>query len=319
MLKNHLTQNSEGLSQYDVIIIGGGPAGLTAGIYLGRANRSTILLEKEMFGGMLPNIEWIENYPGFAKGVSGAHLASEILDQASNYGLQLKLTEVVGIEVSREGCWIRCSNGERLGSRVLIVAMGASPKKLNVPGEENLQGKGVFNCALCNGGKFAHRVVGVCGGGDAGITDSLYMTKIASKVILIEAMPVLTATAVLQKRASLNPKLEIRCSTKVEAIVGEKQVEAVEVVHLETGKRETLRLEGLFVHIGLEANTSYLKGIVALGKEHRVLVNEKMETKVPYVLAAGDIRSGSRGQIVSAAGDGAIAAISAERLLLEMP
>lgn len=301
---------------YDVVIIGGGPAGLTAGLYLSRGKYRTILLEKESFGGPVKNYEWIENYPGFAEGVSGANLTSEMVTQATKYGLQLQQAEAAGIELYTGCRWVKCADGKGYTAAVVIVAGGSHPKKLGVPGEEELRGKGIFNCALCDGGKFTDRVVAVCGGGDAGITEALYMTKLASKVILIEAMPALTASAILQERALANPKLEIRCGTKVENIVGESQVEAIE--YLEGEKKGTLKVDGILVHIGLEPNTSYLKGIVPLDSQDRIIVNDRMETEVPNILAAGDIRSGSPNQIITAGGDGATAAISAQRLLQEL-
>jgi len=302
---------------YEVVIIGGGPAGLTAGLYLSRAKRRTILLGKEIFEGPVVNIEWIENYPGFADGVAGAQLVSEMVTQATKYGLQLEQAEVVGIELLTDYRRIKCADGAGYTTAVVIIAGGAHPQKLGVPGEEKLQGKGIFHCALCDGGKFAEQVVAVCGGGDSGITEALYMTKLASKVIVVELMPALTASAVLQERALANPKLEIRTGVKVEAIVGENQVEGLELVDA-GGQRETLKVDGVLIHVGLEPNTDYLKGIVPLDSQGRIIVNERMETEIPYILAAGDIRGGSLNQIITAAGDGATAAISAEKLLQEL-
>lgn len=305
------------MAGYDVVIIGGGPAGLTAGLYLSRARYQTMLLDKEGFGGYITNVEWIENYPGFSEGVSGAQLAAEMMTQAINYGLQMEQAEVVGMELYSSSRWVGCADGSGYTASAIIIAGGSQPKKLGIPGEEVLQGKGVFNCALCDGGKFADKVVLVCGGGDAGVTEALYMTKLASKVILIEAEPCLTATAVLRERASANPKLEIRCGAKVEAVVGENQVEGVELASAD-GQRDTLKVDGVLVHIGLEPNTSYLKSIVPLDSQGQIVVNERMETEIPYILAAGDIRSGSPRQIATAVGDGAIAAISAQKLLQEL-
>ena len=302
---------------WDVVIIGGGPAGLTAGLYLSRAKRRTILLDKDGFGGYTKNVELVENYPGFADGVSGAQLASEMVHQAEKYGLQTELTEVNSIELF-SGCrWVGCTGGRGYTTSIVIIAGGSRNKKLGVPGEESLQGKGVFSCALCDGGHFADRVVAVCGGGDAGVTEALYMTKLASLVILIEAEPRLTATAVLQERASANPKLEILCGMTVEAILGDDKVEAIELVDKAGKRKEKIKVDGTLVHIGTEPNTGYLDGIVPLDSQGRIIVNSTMETEVPNIFAAGDIRSGSPRQIATAVGDGAIAAISAERLLQE--
>ena len=303
--------------EWDAVIIGGGPAGLAAGLYLSRAKQRTILLEKEGFGGYIKNVEWIENYPGFGEGVSGDQLAAEMVLQAMNYGLQLKETEVTGIELSSDSRSVVCANGKGYNTGVVIIAGGSKLKKLGVPGEESLAGRGVFNCALCHGGEFQDRVVAVCGGGDAGVTEALYMTKLASKVILIEVLPNLTATAVIQERARANPKLEIRCGIKVEAITGDDEVEAIELLDVANGQRDSLKVDGVLVHVGLEPNISYLNGIVPLDSQGQIIVNNKMETEVPYLLAAGDIRSGSPRQIVTAVGDGAQAGITAQRLLQE--
>jgi thioredoxin reductase (NADPH) len=300
---------------WDVVIIGGGPAGLTAGLYLSRAKRRTLLLDKDSFGGYIRNVEWIENYPGFAHGVSGAQLASEMANQAAKYGLRMEAAEVTGIELFSSCRWVGCASGQGYTTNLVIIASGSRHKKLGAPGEESLQGKGVFNCAFCDGGHFADSVVVVCGGGDAGVTEALYMAKIASKVILVEAESKLTAAAVLQERAFANPKLEILCEMKVGAIFGNDNVEAIELVEESGNRREKIKVGGVLVHIGMDPNTGYLDGIVPLDSRGQIIVNEKMETEIPYIFAAGDVRRGSPRQVVTAVGDGAIAAISAERLL----
>jgi thioredoxin reductase (NADPH) len=300
---------------WDVVIIGGGPAGLTAGLYLSRANRRTLLLDKDSFGGYIRNVEIIENYPGFPDGVSGPQLASEMVNQAAKYGLRMETAEVTGIELFSGCLWVGCAGGQGYTTHIVIIAGGSRGKKLGVPGEESLLGKGIFSCAFCDGGHFADRVVAVCGGGDAGVTEALYMAKIASKVILIEAEPELTATAILQERASANPKLEIRCRVKVEAIAGDDKVEAIECLNLSNQRKEKIGVDGVLVHIGLDPNTEYIDGVVPLDSQQQVIVNEKMETEVPHIFAAGDVRSGSPRQVSTAVGDGATAAISAQTLL----
>ncbi len=301
----------------DAVIIGGGPAGLTAGLYLCRARRQTVLIGREMFSANIVNHELVENYPGFSEGVAGAQLISEMLTQSVSAGLQVEETEVTGIELGDDCRTVKCANGESYTAGVIIIAGGCAHRKLGVPGEDKLHGKGVFNCALCDGGKFANQVVAVCGGGDSGIQEALYMTKLASRVIVIEMMPSLTASAILQERAAENPKLEFRLGTKVEAIVGNEKVEGLELVDAE-GKKEVLSADGVLVQVGIVPNSDYLKGVVPLDEQGRVIVNPKMETEVPFVFAAGDIRSGSPNQIVTAAGDGATAGIFANKLLQSM-
>lgn len=301
---------------WDVVIVGGGPAGLTAGLYSRRANRRTLLLDRETVGGYIRNIELIENYPGFTEGVSGARLAAEMVKQAEKYGLQTEPGEVTSLELFSDTRWVGCANGQGFTTNIVIFTGGSRNKKLGVPGEEELAGKGVFECAFCDGGHYADRVVAVCGGGDAGVTEALYMAKIASKVILVEAMPELTATAVLRDRLNADPRIEVRCGMMVEAIIGNGKVEAIELVD-EAGKKETLKVDGVLVHIGLDPNTEYLDGVVPLDSQGQIIVNDRMQTEVPYILAAGDIRSGSPRQVVTAVGDGAIAAITAQRLLQE--
>lgn len=303
------------MSDWDAVIIGGGPAGLTAGLYLCRGNWRTLLIEKESVGGYIMNVEYIENYPGFADGVLGSQLAMEMRNQATKYGLQLTRAEVTAIQSSPGSKWVTCIDGTYYTTAAVIIAGGSIPKKLGVPGEEKFRGNGVINCAFCDGGQFVDQVLAVCGGGDAGVTEALYMANLASKVILIEALPELTATAILQDRAKDNPRIEIRCGIKVEAIVGDSQVEAIEFVEEGNGQKGTLKVDGVLVHVGLDPNTDYLEGVVPLDNQGQIVVNEWMETEIPGILAAGDVRSGSPRQVASAVGDGATAAIAAQRFL----
>lgn len=300
---------------YDVIIVGAGPAGLTAGIYLVRARYRVLLLEKDQFGGQLLNIAWIENYPGFSEGVEGTMLASEMIGQAVTYGLELEQGEVMGID-SYSSCFnVKCGTGTAYTSSAIIIAGGSTSKKLNVPGEDEFNGRGVIHCALCDGGQFENRVLAVCGGGDAGITEALYMTKLASKVILIEAMPSLTATPVYQERAASDPKLEVRCGQKVVEIIGDDKVKEIVVENISTAHTEILPVDGVLVHVGIVPNTTYLEGVVSLDATGRVKINQNMETNVPGIFAAGDLRQNSPQQVSVAVGDGATAAITTQRFL----
>jgi thioredoxin reductase (NADPH) len=302
------------MADWDAIIIGGGPAGLTAGLYLCRGNRRTLLLEKESVGGYIMNVEIIENYPGFPEGVIGSQLAMEMKNQAVKYGLKIERGEVIALQASSWKKVVTCRDGSSHTAPAVIIAGGSVPRKLGVPGEEEFRDSGVIYCGFCDGGQFADLIIAVCGGGDAGITEALYMANIASKVIVIEVMPALTATAVLQDRARENPKIEIRTGVKVMAIAGDGQVRGVEIVG-EGGEKETLAVDGVLVHIGLDPSTGFLRGTVPLDEQGQVTVNGYMETGVSGIFAAGDIRSGSARQVSTAVGDGAIAGISAQRYL----
>ena len=306
------------MSSYDVIIIGGGPAGLTAGMYLAQAKYRTLLLDKEGFGGYLKNIEFVENYPGFSEGISGASLASEMAKQATKYGLEIRLAEANGIELYTSTRCVNCADGEGYTSSVIIIAGGSRHKKLGVPGEDHLEGKGVFNCALCDGGGFTNKVVAICGGGNSGMTEALYMTKLASRVYVLEAMPKLNANALLQERAKANPKMDVRCGTSIKSMVGQSRLEALVCIEMASGKEYSLAVDGVLVDIGVVPNTGFLEGMVPLDSGGQIIVNQNMETETPYVLAAGDIRSGSIRQIAAAVGDGAVAAVTAQRILQEL-
>jgi thioredoxin reductase (NADPH) len=301
------------MSDWDALIIGGGPAGLTAGLYLARGNWRTLLLEKENVGGYIMNVEMIENYPGFAAGVPGSQLAMEMKDQAVQYGLSIEHGDVTGLRPSSGGHWVTCADGATYTAKAVVIAGGSVQKKLGVPGEEELRGTGVISCAFCDGGEFADGVVAVCGGGDAGITEALYLTRIAARVIVIEALPALTATGVLRDRVRSDPKLEVRCGQRVLRILGEGHVEGIEMAAQD--KTETLKVDGVLVHVGVDPNTGYLEGVVPLDGQRQIIVNEWMETKVPGIFAAGDIRSSSPRQVSAAVGDGATAGLAAQRYL----
>jgi len=229
-------------------------------------------------------------------------------------GVELMRTEVIGVELRDELKWVNTAQGE-YSAPALIVAGGCQPKKLGIPGEEALIGSGVSYCAFCDGSRFADQPVAVIGGGDGGITEGLYMTRIASKVAVIEILPSLSAAGILQERARENPKVDILCSTKVEKITVEGDMKSLNLRNVETGERSSLRISGIFVLIGLKPETEYLKGLVELDDEGYIAATNALETSVPGIFAAGDIRGGSAKQAITAAGDGATAALSAEKFI----
>ena len=299
---------------YQLIIIGGGPAGLSAGLYATRARLSTLLIERAIPGGQIINAELVENYPGFPQGISGAELGSLMEQQATKYGLEIIMAEVEGVEVGEGEKIVHTSEGQ-YRAKALIIAGGSEHGKLGVPGEEELRGRGVSYCATCDGAFFKDQVIAVVGGGNVAINDALFLTRFASKVIVIHRRDQLRATKILGEGALARPKIEFLWDTVVESIGGDGQVRELGLRNVKTGTESKLEVSGIFVAVGLRPNTGYLEGVVALSPEGFILVNNQMETGVPGVFAAGDIRAGSARQVSSAVGDGATAAISAERYL----
>ena len=300
---------------YDAIIVGGGPAGLTAGIHLARARYRVLVLEKEQFGGQLKNIAWIENYPGFQDGVGGPQLASAMIEQTTQAGVELELREVTGIESFSSCRSVTCADGRGYTAAVILVAAGCRPKELPLADTERFRNKGIIHCALCEGGLFRDLIVAICGGGDSGVIEALYLLKLASKVIVIEALPELQAEAVLQERLRANPNAEIHCSAMVTAIRGDQYVQEIDLLHTASHQVETLKVDGILVAIGIEPNTQCLQDAVPLDQFGQVLVGNQFETESPYIFAVGDIRAGSPRLIATAVGDGAAAAIAARRIL----
>ncbi len=303
---------------WDAVIVGGGPAGLTAGLYLARAKYRALLLDKDSFGGYPKNVALIENYPGFPEGIAGAELASAMVAQAAAFGLQYKLAEVNSLELFDNCRWVGFTGGRGYTTAVVILAGGSCMKKLNVPGEDAFQDKGVFTCALCDGSRFTGQAVAVCGGGDAAVSEALYMARLASQVFLIHRRRELRAAQVLQDRLASEPKIEFVPDSVVTAVAGGVRVERVRVRNNADNTEVDLPVSGVLVHIGVVPNTGYLNGIVPLDNDGQVIVNSDMETEIPFVLAAGDIRHGSPRQIAAAVGDGVAAGITAQRLLQQI-
>ncbi|MCX5995523.1 MAG: thioredoxin-disulfide reductase [Chloroflexi bacterium] len=299
---------------YQLIIIGGGPAGLSAGLYASRSKLDTLLIEKAGLGGQILNAEMVENYPGFPQGISGSELGALIAQQATKYGLPTAFAEVQGIEIRGEEKIVSTSEG-KYRAKAVIIAGGSEHSKLGVPGEEEFLGRGISYCAMCDGAFFRDQVVVVVGGGNVALNDALFLTRFATKVIVIHRRDQLRATKILQDRAFSNSRIEFLWNTVVESITGDNLVREIRLRNVKTGKGSSLVVSGIFVAVGLRPNTGYLKGLLKLADGGFIPVNNQMETEVPGVFAAGDIRAGSIRQVVSAAGDGATAAIAAERFL----
>ncbi len=301
---------------YEVVIIGGGPAGLTAGLYTARARLNSLLLEKAFIGGQITNAEQVENFPGFPEGISGFDLVQLMHQQATKFGLEILTAEVTGIELKEAERVIKTNEGD-FTAKAVIMAGGSKRNTLGVPGEEEFTGKGVSYCATCDAPFFSEQPVAVVGGSDAAITEALHLAQFASKVMVIHRRDQLRAIRILQERAFAEPKIEFLWDTTVDKIEGEDFVKRLRLNQVKTGGKSTLEIAGVFVSIGFQPDTEYLKGIVPLDSAGHIITNEKMETEIPGIFAAGDIRQDSARQAITAAGDGATAAIYAQRFLTE--
>ncbi|MBI4188780.1 MAG: thioredoxin-disulfide reductase [Chloroflexi bacterium] len=303
-------------SSYDVIIIGGGPAGLTAGLYTSRGRLNSLLIEKGLVGGQIVNAEMVENYPGFPAGISGYDLGQLMHEQATKYGLKTVTAQATGIDPEKGQKIVKTTEGN-FSTRAIIIAGGSERQKLGVPGEEQFTGKGVSYCATCDAAFFKELPVAIVGGGNAAITEALHLAKFASKVTVIHRRHELRATRILQERAFAEPKITFLWDSAVAAIEGQDFVKRISIDQVISGQKSKLEVSGIFVAIGFKPDTEYLKDILQLDTLGHIITNENMETTVPGILAAGDIRHNSGRQAITAAGDGATAAIYTERFLTE--
>lgn len=300
-------------TDYDLIIIGAGPAGLTAGIYSARARMKVLLLEKSAPGGQILITDWIENYPGFPEGISGYDLSEKMKTQAESLGLKIESAEVHSLNLSGEAKEIILKD-RTLTAKSIIIASGASPRKLGV-GEEKFFGKGVSFCATCDGPFFRDKTVVAVGGGDTAIQESIFLTKFAKKVYLIHRRKELRAAKILQERAFKNDKIEFVWDSVVTGVEGLFGVEGVKVKNLKTNEENTIKANGCFLWVGILPNTSFLNSSVKTDEFGFIPADEKMQTSVPGVFAAGDVRATPLRQIATAVGDAAIAAVCAEHYI----
>ncbi len=302
--------------EYDVVIIGGGPGGLTAGLYAARGDMKTLLLEKLLPGGQAATTYWIDNYPGFVDGVSGPQLMMSMKDQALRFGLEIKTDEVVDLEVLDDGFAVVGQDG-RYTSHAVIIAAGATVAQLGVPGEEKLRGKGVSYCATCDGAFFRDEELVVVGGGDAAVEEGMFLTKFAKKVYIVHRRDRLRAAKAIQEKAFQNDKIEFIWDTVVEEILGDQSVEGVRLKNLKTGETKELACAGIFIYVGNIPNSQFLKGKIDLDERGFVLTNEQMETSQKGVFACGDVRKKILRQVVTACGEGATAAFAAQQFVEE--
>ena len=303
---------------YDIVIVGGGPAGLTAGIYAARARMKTLLVEKMACGGQVLIADTIENFPGFPEGIKGPDLAEWMSKQAGHFGLEVKTGEVKRIipkKIAKEPFLIELSDGEVIKAGAVIISTGAKWNSLNVPGEKELSGRGVSYCATCDGPLFRGKDVVVVGGGDTALEDALFLTKFANKVTIVHRRDKLRATKILQERAFANKKIEMCLGATCIEILGKTKVEGIRLKDVNTGRERIIKADGVFVLIGLSPNSDIVKGLIKLCPKGYVLTDEEMKTSVDGIFACGDVRMKMLRQVVTATGDGAIAATSAEHYI----
>jgi len=306
------------MTEVELIVVGGGPAGLTSAIYSARALIDTLVIEKMLPGGQPVLTTFIENYPGFPEGISGPELAERLESQAGKFGAKIITSRpVLNISRKEEGFEVK-TEMESFWGKAVIVATGTSPRKLNVPGEEEFTGRGVSYCAVCDGAFYRDRVVAVVGGGDSAMDESIYLTRFASKVFVIHRRNQLRAEKILQERAFSNPKISFIWDTVVQSIEGDRKVELLKLKNVKTGEISELKVDGIFVYIGSTPNSSMVKDLVELDENGFIITDNCMKTSVPGLFAAGDVRNTNFRQLATAIGDGAIAANSAERYLGEL-
>ena len=297
-------------NNYDVLIVGGGLAGMTAGFYAARYGMSTAIIEKMMGGAQIINIEKIENFPGFPQGISGAELGPAVQEQAMDAGVEFVIAEVS--EVSRDGDWkVVASDAGQHRAKAVIVAAGSDLRQLGIPGEEELFGRGISHCATCDGPLYMNQVVGVVGGGDSAVDEALTLTDYVDQVLLFHRGEQLRAHRILQDRLNSNSKIEVIWNTVVERVLGEDTMTGVEIRNVVTNLENQMDLSGLFIYVGLEPASELVKSLVKLDTAGHIPVDISMETEIPGLYAVGDIRQHSASQLVSSAGDGATAAIAA--------
>ncbi len=294
---------------YDVLIVGGGPAGLTAALYAARAGFSALMLEKDKVGGLMATTERVENCPGCIEG-SGASIAQQLLQQATKFGAKVRTATVTQLELGVTPKQVT-ADGELYLARAVVLAMGSRPRQLNVPGEQEFWGRGVSFCATCDGPFFQGKPVSVVGGGNSALQEAEFLLRYVSHLTLLQDLDYLTASQVLQDRVLSQPNVKVTFGTAIRKIRGNGSVQAVEIENRHSGERSEVPVDGVFIFIGLIPNSGLVKGQIQLDHQGNIMTNARLETSIPGVYAAGDVRCCAAKQIVTAAADGAVAALSA--------
>ncbi|CCQ98003.1 thioredoxin reductase [[Clostridium] ultunense Esp] len=295
---------------YDVIIAGAGPAGMSAAVYTSRANMSTLMIERGIPGGQMANTEEIENYPGYDH-ILGPDLSNKMFEHAQKFGAKYEYGEITGVEDHYEYKLVKTTNGEYKG-RALIIATGAASRRLGVPGEDKFAGRGVSWCAVCDGAFFKNKEVVVVGGGDSAVEEGVYLTRFANKVTIVHRRDQFRAQKILQDRAFSNPKIEVIWDTVVDEVLGDQKVSGVRLRNVKTGEKKDYPCDGVFIYVGMDPLSKPFQDLGITNEQGYILTDGEMRTKIPRIYAAGDVREKTLRQVVTATGDGSIAAISAQ-------
>jgi thioredoxin reductase (NADPH) len=301
--------------KYDIVIVGGGPGGLCAGMYAARAQRKVICLEKFTPGGQIAVTGEVEDYPGFEH-ITGAELGARFESHAKKFGLEIALEEVAEVYCDGDDRVVRCESGNSFRAKAVIISTGGSPVKLGVPGELEYAGKGVSYCAICDGAFFKEKVIAVVGGGDAAVEEGNFLTKYGTKVYVIHRRDSLRAQKIIQQRAFDNPKMEFIWDTVVESVDGNgRQVTGLTLKNMKTGQTSKLDIGAIFVYVGFTPNSGLVRETIQKDSGGYIVTNDRMETTVPGVFACGDVRSQLVRQVTNAVGDGTTAAVAAEKYI----
>lgn len=302
------------MQDYDIVIIGAEPGGLAAALYSARSKLKTLYIEKLATGGQAATTDEIENYPGFAHGITGPALAKQMEEQALRFHAQRLAAKVEGIELDGVYRIVKTSKGD-FRAKAVIIASGAAPKLVGCPGELELRAKGVSYCATCDAAFYEEANVMVVGGGDSAVEEACYLTKFADKVTLVHRRDALRAVKIVQERALANPKLDFLWNTVIQEIQGDGVVEKVILKNVVTGEISEMDIDGVFIYVGIEPNTEFVKNVIELTEQGYIPTDDYMRTNIAGIYAAGDVRHKLLRQVVTAVGDGATAAFHAEKYI----